>query len=82
MPKNSSDYSRTVNPPSLRNIFAYTNKFIYSYFPHTINQWNNLPSHVSNSISFASYKVALRQYVFTAFKKKYMDAVFELRAHK
>ena len=57
-----------VIPFQSRHILAYvcliarTNQYMYSFFPHTINLWNNLPDFVVHSASLATFKHSLQLY--------------------
>ena len=41
---------------------ARTNQYMYSFFPHTINLWNNLPDFVAHSESLVTFKHSLKLY--------------------
>ena len=49
---------RYAKPYLYRQPFAHTNSFLYSFVPHTISDWNALPSYVTNTTSPASFKNA------------------------
>ena len=41
---------------------AHTNQYMYSFFPHTIHLWNNLPDSVVHSNSLNTFKHSLQLY--------------------
>ena len=43
---------------------ARTNQYMYSFFPHPINLWNNLPDFVVHSDSLATFKHSLQLYQY------------------
>ena len=47
-----------TKPYMYRQPFAHTNSFFHSFVPHTISDWNALPSYVTNTTSPASFKNA------------------------
>jgi len=49
-------HSRSTNPLTLKQPFARTNAFYYSFVPHTISLWNSLSSSQVTATSLASFK--------------------------
>ena len=47
-----------AEPYMYRQPFAHTNSLFYSFVPHTISDWNALPSYVTNTTSPASFENA------------------------
>jgi len=55
--------SHVCRPLMLTHPFARTNSYFYSFVPHSILQWNNLPEHVVSSSSMHSFKESLMHYL-------------------
>ena len=55
--------SHVCRPLMLTHLFARTNSYFYSFVPHSILQWNNLPEHVVSSSSMHSFKESLMHYL-------------------
>ena len=55
--------SHVCRPLMLTHPFARTNSYFYSFVPHSILQWNNLPEHVISSSSIHSFKESLMHYL-------------------
>ena len=48
--------SRSVHCLSFVRPHAHTNKYFYSFFPHTVSLWNNLPYDVVSTVPFSTIK--------------------------
>jgi len=53
--------SHINRPYLLKQPFARTNFYIYSFVPHSVSQWNGLPISVVSSPSLSVFKESLRQ---------------------
>ena len=54
--------SRHMHDLSFVFPIARTNQYMYSFFPHTIHLWNNLPDSVVHSNSLDTFKHPLQLY--------------------
>ena len=48
--------SHSVHCLSFVRPYAHTNQYFYSFFPHTVSLWNNLPYDVVSTVPFSSFK--------------------------
>jgi len=48
--------TRQYHPLKFRSVKVSTNVYKYSYFPHTVSEWNNLPSSALDSCTVESFK--------------------------
>ena len=54
--------SRSVHCLSFVRPYAHTNKYFYSFFPHTVSLWNNLPYDVVSTVPFSTFKCCILMY--------------------
>ena len=56
IPRNPYYLSRSVHCLSFVHPYAHTNQYFYSFFPHTVSLWNNLPYDVVSIVPFGTFK--------------------------
>jgi hypothetical protein len=54
-----SRFTRLMHPYSLRQVQVNTDYHKFSFFPHTVVLWNNLPSHIVTISDLDSFKAAV-----------------------
>ena len=52
-------FTRLMHPFSLRQIQVSSDYQKYSFFPHSVTLWNNLPSHIINIPSLDAFRVGV-----------------------
>ena len=52
----------------LKEVFARTDVFKYSYVPQTVKDWNELPDDIVSSESLSSFKTRLAEYLLSSHK--------------
>ena len=62
IPRNPYYLSRSVHCLSFVCPYAHTNQYFYSFFPHTVSLWNNLPYDVVSTVPFSTLNVIFWMY--------------------
>ena len=62
-PVQTRSSSRLNHNQSIKRLTGRTNYYSQSFFPHTINEWNNLPGTIVNITETSNFKEALTAYI-------------------
>ena len=61
--KQQNRTTRQYHPWKFRNVKISSNTYKYSFFPRTIKDWNNLPSHWLNMDDIEAFETSLTSYL-------------------
>ena len=50
------------HPHDFQHMYTFTNSYKYSFFIHTVHQWNLLPPSIASVASLSSFKAAMDSY--------------------